>query len=99
MRFSLEDEPLLWWKSEYVWYPVLGKVAKKFLCLCATSVPSERVFSCAGHIVSDSRTHREWTVYCFWHSDTMCSVTEFLPEFLILSTYFGLLCTLHCLDV
>jgi len=52
----MEDEPLPWWKSECVRYPVLAKVAKKFLCLCATSVPSERVFSCGGHIVSDRRT-------------------------------------------
>ena len=52
----MEDEPLPWWKSECVWYPVLAKVAKKILYLCVTSVPSERVFSCGGNIVCDSRT-------------------------------------------
>ena len=55
-QLNMEDEPLPWWKSECVRYPVLAKVAKKFLCLCATSVPSERVFSCGRHIVSDIRT-------------------------------------------
>ena len=41
---DISDEPLIWWKSESVRYPVLTKLARKFLCLCATSVPSERVF-------------------------------------------------------
>ena len=41
---DISDEPLIWWKSESVRYPVLTKLARKFLYLCATSVPSERVF-------------------------------------------------------
>jgi len=32
-----------------------AKVAKSFCVVCATSVPSECVFSCIGHIASDSR--------------------------------------------
>ena len=53
---DISDDPLIWWKSESVRYPVLAKLAQKFLCLCATSVPSERVFSCGGNIVTDKRT-------------------------------------------
>ena len=53
---DISDDPLIWWKSESVRYPVLAKLARKFLCLCATSVSSERVFSCGGNIVTDKRT-------------------------------------------
>ena len=48
--------PLSWWKQEERRLPLLSKVAKKFLCICATSVSSERIFSTGGHIVSDNRT-------------------------------------------
>ena len=31
-------------------------VAQKYLCVCATSIPAERIFSIAGQIVSDRRS-------------------------------------------
>ena len=40
---------------EQSWYPRLAKLARKYLRICATSVPSKHVFSCAGWIVSDQR--------------------------------------------
>ena len=55
-QLNIEDDPLPWWQSECVRYPILAKLARKYLCLCATSVPAERVFSCGGNIVSDKRT-------------------------------------------
>ena len=36
-------------------YPFLSILARKFLCIPATSVPLERIFSAAGHIVSKLR--------------------------------------------
>lgn len=48
-------DPLQWWKSNAARLPHLAKVAKAVLCVPATSVPSERVFSAAGHIVSKRR--------------------------------------------
>ena len=48
--------PLSWWKDEQKRLPLLAKVARKYLCICATSVSSERIFSTGGNIVSDNRT-------------------------------------------
>ena len=53
---DVEDSPLEWWKVEHSQYLRLAKLANKYLCLCATSVPSECVFSCAGQIVSDHKS-------------------------------------------
>ena len=57
-KLDMEDSPLLWWNVEETRYPHLAILARKFLCVCvcATSVPSERVFSCGGKIVTDRRT-------------------------------------------
>ena len=47
---SMEIDPLQWWKKEKGRFPNLAQLAKKFLCICGTSVPSERIFSKAGYI-------------------------------------------------
>ena len=50
-----ETNPLKWWSAHEVDFPVISKLAKKYLCICASSSPSERVFSVSGHIVSKKR--------------------------------------------
>ena len=40
---DIDDSPLKWWKSEDTTFPLLAKMAKKYLCVCATSVASERI--------------------------------------------------------
>lgn len=52
---EVETSPLVWWKAEYRRFPTLSQLAKRYLCLPATSVPSEQVFSTCGHIVSSLR--------------------------------------------
>ena len=49
------ENPLTWWKVNGFRYPILSELVKKYLCILATSVPSERAFSKAGHIVNDKR--------------------------------------------
>ena len=55
---SLKDKNFCvykWWSSHEPSYPMLSRVARGFLCIPATSTPSERVFSLAGNIVTKKR--------------------------------------------
>lgn len=47
---------LSWWKHNHFLYPLLARVAKKFLGVPGTSVPSERVFSITGMLVNKQRS-------------------------------------------
>lgn len=50
------SNPLTWWKSWSAIYPRLSHLVKERLCIAATSVPSERVFSKMGAIISERRS-------------------------------------------
>ena len=53
---KLKDNPLTFYSDNYNYKnSVLVKVATKYLSVMATSVPSERVFSLAGGIVSEKK--------------------------------------------
>jgi hypothetical protein len=47
--------PLTWWKGKVDVFPIMSKVARQVLCIPATSAPAERVFSAAGHTISQNR--------------------------------------------
>ena len=53
---EMDSDPLQWWKHEEKRLPVLAVLAKKYLCICGTSVPSERLFSKSGFIVDAFRS-------------------------------------------
>ena len=52
---NANENPLNWWKEHSHKFPNLSAVVKRYLCTPATSVPSERVFSTAGDIVTAKR--------------------------------------------
>lgn len=51
---SLDSDanPLGWWYTHAVDFPIMANVARKYLCVCASSSVSERVFSTSGQIVT-----------------------------------------------
>ena len=52
---SIDTDPLGWWEHEEQKFPNLKCLARKYLCICGTSVPSERLFSRGGNIVNAQR--------------------------------------------
>ena len=49
-----EDSDILeYWKTNRKKFPLRSKLARKFLCIPASSATSERVFSKAGNVVSE----------------------------------------------
>ncbi|CAJ0921704.1 unnamed protein product [Ranitomeya imitator] len=51
----LSEDPLTWWEANASIYPRLVKVMAERLCIVATSVPSERVFSKTGQLITERR--------------------------------------------
>lgn len=49
-------DPLLWWKENKILFPTLFEISKRRLCIPATSVPCERIFSKEGQIITDRRS-------------------------------------------
>ncbi|GFN98185.1 Zinc finger bed domaincontaining protein 1like [haplochromis burtoni] [Plakobranchus ocellatus] len=51
-----DADPLAWWREIEALLPKLQVLAKNYLCIPATSVPSERLFSKAGELICDRRS-------------------------------------------
>jgi len=58
------ENPLEWWYANKKKYPILSKLAYKYLCITATSVPSERMFSTTGQ-------HQIMSIYCYSYIKTV----------------------------
>lgn len=61
-RYTIEEgispsqDPALWWSLNEYRFKNLSRLAKAYLCIPATSVPAERVFSAAGLVVNRLRS-------------------------------------------
>ena len=55
LAIDSDTSVLEWWKINSINYPNLPRLAKKYLCIPATSDPSERLFSTSGNIVTPSK--------------------------------------------
>ncbi|XP_040188247.1 E3 SUMO-protein ligase ZBED1-like [Rana temporaria] len=53
---TVDGDPMTWWKSNECKYPHVAKMARCYLAVPGSSVPSERVFSTAGDIVTAQRS-------------------------------------------
>ena len=77
-------EPLKWWKMSQTRYPKLASLAKQYLSIPATSVPSERVFSIAGLTVSRLRANLDKDTVneiLFLNKHYRPTITKLLQEF------------------
>jgi hypothetical protein len=50
-----DGDPLHWWSVKQSAFPTIATLAKKYLCIPATSAASERIFSRAADIQTDAR--------------------------------------------
>ncbi|KAJ3398653.1 hypothetical protein HDV05_002377, partial [Chytridiales sp. JEL 0842] len=53
---SQEEDVILWWKDHASRFPALAMMARDYLAIPGTSAASERVFSGARALISDTRT-------------------------------------------
>lgn len=54
---DIRTDPLQWWRTTGLKkFPIMARLARKFLCLQATSVASERVWSTAGNVLTARRS-------------------------------------------
>lgn len=56
MECDWDEDPLQWWKANALKFPRLASLARKWLCVVATSTPSERVFSGCGLSLTPKRS-------------------------------------------
>jgi hypothetical protein len=47
---------LAWWKTQEPVLPLLGEIARKYLCVPSSSASSERLFSASGNVVTKFRS-------------------------------------------
>lgn len=78
MSISLTSCPFKLWKENSKFYPLLSPQAKAYLTTPATSVPSKRVFSTAGDVVTSQRSQ-------FWPENV--GMLIFLKRNLKVSSY------------
>ena len=51
-----DENCLEWWSRNSSRFPAVAELAKRYLCIPATSVPAERIFTTAGLTISQQRS-------------------------------------------
>lgn len=54
-QLDVNADPLQWWASNAARFPSLSELARRVLCVPASSTPSERAFSTSGHVAEQRR--------------------------------------------
>ena len=67
---NLDSDPLAWWSGHRALYPLMCKLALRMFSFVATSVPSERLFSTTGNVITDKRNrltseHADQLIFLF----------------------------------
>ena len=67
---DLDSDPLAWWSSRKELYPLMSKLVQRMFSFVATSVPSERLFSTTGNVITDKRNrltseHADQLIFLF----------------------------------
>ena len=67
---ELDSDPLEWWNARKHHYPIMLRLVQRVFCFVATSVPSERLFSSAGNIITAKRScltpeHADQLIFLF----------------------------------
>ncbi len=52
---NADCDPIEWWQKHKTIFPSLCKISFDILCIPATSVPSEQIFSKAGDLITKKR--------------------------------------------
>ena len=71
---GLDQEPLQWWQTRESRLKYLSQLVKKTFCITASSVPSERLFSAAGNLISEKRASlspENVDILLFLHENTL----------------------------
>ncbi|XP_077370240.1 E3 SUMO-protein ligase ZBED1-like isoform X2 [Festucalex cinctus] len=76
-----DSDPLQWWRFNEARFPTLAALAKSYLAVPATSMPSERLFSVAGDIVNQKRAslaaeHVEMLTFLHYNTPEQMHNTE-----------------------
>lgn len=54
-QLDRNEDPLKWWDERRILFPNLYEIVKRRLCIVATSVPCERLFSKTGQVLTERR--------------------------------------------